>query len=264
MASICNDERGRFGAPGGHGRKTLNLSGEMRAHCSIRRPSVIARRVRSGIGGGTQRQRRQPVPTSRPSSGPRPRVRPALKSAHSAPAAAISARVAAVRTDRWPWIQPPRRPGASVGPHPAGVAVVAPVLHDRGPQRAGADRAPPVGEGLGRHVGAAHQVMGLPQPFPAAQAAAHEENAIGMGGVADGVGADGGCKVALRASSTSRCMTGWLSLNGQAPGLRHGGARHGPSTAAAVALHGRSACTDACTDARSRAGERGPGPTRRG
>jgi hypothetical protein len=27
MASICNDERVRFGVQGGHGRKTLSLSG---------------------------------------------------------------------------------------------------------------------------------------------------------------------------------------------------------------------------------------------
>jgi hypothetical protein len=78
--------------------------------------------------------------------------------------------------------------GRGVGAHPIVVAVLAPVLHQRGPGLAALERGPHVREGRGRHVGVAHQVVRLADELFAAEAARFDERLVAVSDVALGVG----------------------------------------------------------------------------
>ena len=75
-----------------------------------------------------------------------------------------------------------------VGPHPVMVAVLATVLHQRGPGLAGLERGPHVAKGFGRHVGMPHQVVRLADQFVAAIAADLDEGRIAVGDAAFQIG----------------------------------------------------------------------------
>ncbi|MNT45143.1 hypothetical protein D3C72_1817080 [compost metagenome] len=61
--------------------------------------------------------------------------------------------------------------GRDVGAHPVKVAVLAAVLDQARPRRAGLDRGPQVGKRFGRHVRVAHDVLGRTEQLSLAEAA---------------------------------------------------------------------------------------------
>ncbi len=72
--------------------------------------------------------------------------------------------------------------------HPVVIAVLAPVLHHGRPGRPALQRGPHVAEGLGGHVGVAHDVVRLAEQFLAAVAADRHEIRIAVGDVALQIG----------------------------------------------------------------------------
>jgi len=75
-----------------------------------------------------------------------------------------------------------------IGAHPVVIAVLAPVLHQGRPGLATLDGGPHIGKCLGRHIGVAHQIVGLAPELLAAEAAGRHEGVIGIAHMAAGVG----------------------------------------------------------------------------
>jgi hypothetical protein len=71
-----------------------------------------------------------------------------------------------------------------VGAHPVVVAVLAPVLYQRGPGFTAFERGPHVGKGFPGHVRVAHQVVRLALDLLQAKAAHGDERGVGVGDVA--------------------------------------------------------------------------------
>ena len=75
-----------------------------------------------------------------------------------------------------------------IGFHPVEMPLLGAVLDQAFPWAAGLDGGPEVGEGFGRHVRVAHDIVRMPDQFVLAKAADVDEGAVGVGDLAFQVG----------------------------------------------------------------------------